>query len=350
MKIRQATVLDEEAWNRFVAQQADATPYHHFAWKQCIEEAYGMKSYHLIAEDNEGQIRGILPLTMISRPLFSDTLCSLPYCDRGEALTDSPEIEELLLQHALTLGQTLGARHYEYRGQQSADIQNESELFDQKIRMVLALPNTSDALFKGFKAKLRSQINKAKKNGLSVELGNSETQLRAFYSVFVRNMRDLGSPTHSQHWFRAILKHFGDQCVVSTILHEGQAIGGGLILIQGKTAFIPWASTLREFNHLSSNMLLYWSLLEYASDHGCSAFDFGRSTYGEGTYKFKKQWGAEPIPLKWTTFDLASGQVEQANANAQSGKTRKQVEAVWRKIPLPMTVELGSFVRKYISL
>ena len=28
-------------------------------------------------------------------------------------------------------------------------------------------------------------------------------------------------------------------------------------------------------------------------------FDFGRSSEGEGTYKFKKQWGAKPTPLVW---------------------------------------------------
>ncbi len=350
MRIRLATDLDEAAWNQFIAKQDDATPYHHFAWKQCIEQAYGMQAYHLVAEDQGGALTGILPMVMIRRPFLTDKLCSLPYCDRGEALGDTEEIKEALLQHALAVGKQHGARHYEYRDQLCDKQLDELEMSGQKIRMVLDLPDSSEALLKGFKAKLRSQINKAVKNGLSVELGNSEELLQSFYSVFTKNMRDLGSPTHSLHWFRAIREHFNDHCVISTILHEGKTIGGGLILIQGQTAFIPWASTLREFNHLSSNMLLYWSLLEYSADHGCKVFDFGRSTFGEGTYKFKKQWGAYPVPLKWTTFDPGSGQIQQQNTATTSAWSRKMIESVWRRIPLPVTVVAGSMIRKYISL
>lgn len=38
-------------------------------------------------------------------------------------------------------------------------------------------------------------------------------------------------------------------------------------------------------------MLIHWTFLARAADHGFSRFDFGRSSVGEGTYKFKEQWG-----------------------------------------------------------
>ncbi|MEZ5583585.1 MAG: GNAT family N-acetyltransferase [Candidatus Competibacteraceae bacterium] len=62
---------------------------------------------------------------------------------------------------------------------------------------------------------------------------------------------------------------------------------------------IPWASSLRKYNSLSPNMLLYWSVLEFACKKGYRIFDFGRSTPGEGTYRFKEQWGAKPVQLYW---------------------------------------------------
>ena len=46
-------------------------------------------------------------------------------------------------------------------------------------------------------------------------------------------------------------------------------------------------------------MLLYWTFLAFAADNGYGQFDFGRSTPGEGTYRFKSQWGAEPHQLYW---------------------------------------------------
>ena len=60
---------------------------------------------------------------------------------------------------------------------------------------------------------------------------------------------------------------------------------------------IPWASSVKAFNKWSPNMLLYWTCLEFACAQGYRTFDFGRSTVGEGTYRFKEQWGAKPHPL-----------------------------------------------------
>ena len=62
---------------------------------------------------------------------------------------------------------------------------------------------------------------------------------------------------------------------------------------------IPWAASLRTHNRYSPNMLLYWSVLAFACEKGYRNFDFGRSTPGEGTYRFKEQWGARPVQLYW---------------------------------------------------
>jgi hypothetical protein len=88
---------------------------------------------------------------------------------------------------------------------------------------------------------------------------------------------------------------------------------------------------------------------------GCTEFDFGRSTYDEGTYKFKRQWGAEPVPLAWsdlvhnlapiqTTTDITSTGSDNVN------QIRALVEKTWSKLPLGVTTRLGPKIRKHISL
>ena len=52
------------------------------------------------------------------------------------------------------------------------------------------------------------------------------------------------------------------------LLKENQAVGCGIILFTKHTVSIPWASTLREYNRLSPNMLLYWSFMKRAIDRG----------------------------------------------------------------------------------
>ena len=353
MEITIAQDKDAKRWNEYVSRHAHASPYHLFAWKQSIEFSYSQQSFYLMALDNQNQITGILPTILIKPPLGYATLCSLPYCDRGEALADSPAIVEQLISKANELRQKLKAHRYEYRSTKLTAYEINAQhatTEPQKVRMILELPETSEALLAGFKTKLRSQIKKAEKNGLTFEIGNNESLVSAFYNVFTINMRDLGSPTHSKRWFESISHFYAEDCIISVIKSNGIPIGAGLILINGKTATIPWASTLRKYNKLAPNMMLYWSLLEYATDNGCQQFDFGRSSIGEGTFKFKQQWGAKPFALDWKTYPEIINKAVNKDKLQQSSSLRQTAENIWRKLPLPLTIQLGSRVRKYISL
>jgi FemAB-related protein (PEP-CTERM system-associated) len=351
MEIAVAQDKDIERWDRYVSQQPQASPYHYYAWKLAAETAYRQKSCYLMALDAQQQVCGILPVIFIKRPFAQASLCSLPYCDRGEALADSESIAESLVAHANQLRQSMEAAAYEYRASMpfNRDLDTDHILPGSKVRMLLPLPDSSADLLAGFKAKLRSQIKKAEKNGLSFKTGNNDTLLADFYQVFTVNMKDLGSPVHSLDWFKAIARHYADRCVISVVRYNDIPVGAGLILRHTETAAIPWASTLRSYNKLAPNMLLYWSLLEYATDHGNHFFDFGRSTIGEGTFKFKQQWGAIPVPLDWTTFPEMESEATQPVVASKSS-LRETAENIWKRLPLPLTVLIGSRVRKYISL
>ena len=97
-------------------------------------------------------------------------------------------------------------------------------------------------------------------------------------------------------------------------------------------------------------MMLYWSLLAYATDNGCQQFDFGRSSIGEGTYKFKLQWGTRPVELDWKTYPETLPKVEKEEKPHQHISLRHTAENVWRKLPISITILLGSRIRKYITL
>lgn len=349
MLIRIATDDDGAKWDHFVSHHSKASPYHRFAWKTSIQNSYSHKCYYLIAEDKDGNIVGILPSALIKPPLTSGQLCSLPFCDRGESLTVDSKVEQALMIKAHEIA---AANHasYEYRASGNISADN-VKVYENghKVRMLLELPESSDTLLASFKSKLRSQVKKAEKNGLDLEIGRNSHLIDAFYKVFTINMRDLGSPTHSKKWFQEITRNYQQNMIISIIKYNNQPVGAGMVLFNGVTAAIPWASTKREFNRLSPNMMLYWSLLRYATDHGYKVFDFGRSGFGEGTYRFKQQWGAYPVPLQWETYK--KNLVEPQNVELQrKGNIRPIVESIWRHLPLPMTVKLGSGIRKYISL
>ncbi|RDV29428.1 GNAT family N-acetyltransferase [Alteromonas aestuariivivens] len=338
------------AWNAYVAADPLATPYHRFEWQRAVNQAYGHPIAGLMAlSKSTNAVVGVLPAIQMNIPFAGRKICALPYCDAGYGLADSPEILAAMRNGLIEFNQRQSGKYVEIRDVTQTPMDS-GAMQGQKVRMLLTLPESSEALLASFKSKLRSQIRKAEKNGLTVSLGTQSEFIEAFYQVYARNMRDLGSPVHKQAWFEQIIRHYGDNALISVVYKGEHPAGAGLILKNGSSACIPWASTLREYNPLAPNMLLYWSLLEHCADNGIRLFDFGRSTYEEGTYRFKKQWGAEPQLLLWKKFNHQAQPLADSGRESGSGSLRAMVENTWRKLPLGFTIKAGALIRPYISL
>jgi FemAB-related protein (PEP-CTERM system-associated) len=350
MKIRVAVVRDQAAWDEYVDSHNEATPYHRFAWLLSIEQAYQHQNVSLLAF-NDDKIVGVLPCIKMQKPLSKVSYCALPFCDLGFGLANEPSILQALQSEALALLQREGGNSFDYRD--SVDTLPGDELTGKKVRMILPLPGNSEALMAGLKSKLRSQIRKAEKNGLTCVITNSQTQIDDFYQIFAINMRKLGSPVHSKKWFECLFNNYAQYFILSVVYSDNVPVGAGIVLRSANKVAIPWASTVAEYNKLAPNMMLYWSLLEHVSDLGCTEFDFGRSTYDEGTYKFKRQWGAEPVPLAWSNLvsNLAPNNTTMdETCTANNSQIRTLVEKTWSKLPLGITTRLGPKIRKHISL
>ncbi|HEB66740.1 MAG TPA: FemAB family PEP-CTERM system-associated protein [Gammaproteobacteria bacterium] len=350
IEVRQATAADAPAWDAYLAGRPEATPYHRHAWLEAVEASYGHASRGLMALRN-GRVVGILPAVHMRRPLGGGRLCCLPYCDLGHAVGDDDRVIRALLDHLEAVRRETGAGFIEYRDTATPEetrTMAADDLAGSKVRMLLPLPDSSETLMSGFKSKLRSQIRKAEKNGLSWRIGNDPRAIGDFHHILSRNMHRLGSPVHGRAWFEQLAQRYADDLILSVVDLDGQPVAAGLVLMSGDRACIPWASTLSEYNRLAPNMLLYWSLLARVIDAGKREFDFGRSTCGEGTYRFKQQWGAKPVALKWSR--LAGGETLQENAATPPGSARRLVEGMWRRLPLALTNRIGSRIRKHISL
>ncbi len=347
MLTRLAQNIDKEKWDTYVQNHPDAAPYHLWAWRESIREAYDHKAYYLIAEDNK-QICGILALVHMKLPLLQNQLVSLPFCDLGGPLVNSRDIEAQLLNEAIKLGKKLSASKIEVRNRpiNTMDTIVQPHKTTEKVSMLLPLPHSAEVLWSGFKSKLRSQVRKAEKNGLLFQWGHL-SDIYAFYAVFSQNMHELGSPVHSKKWLQSVLSNYGEKAKMGLVFLKNRPVGGGIVLLCGKTVSIPWASTLRQFNRLGPNMLLYWSFLKFSADNGYTMFDFGRSTPGEGTYKFKTQWGSTPQPLQWQ--NLMENRAGDSKAK-NSGRIRAFAERMWPHLPLWAANSVGPNIRKHISL
>ena len=327
-------------WNEYVASRTDATGYHEWAWRDVFERALGCPPIYFAAR-REGTIVGVLPTVLLNSWLFGRALVSLPFLNYGGVLADDDAAARALLDAAMDTGRARRCAHVELRHfrRQFADLPCKQH----KVTMTLPL-RAVPALWDALDRKARNQVRKAQKSGLTYRDGGAEL-LDDFYAVFARNMRDLGTPVHSVRFFTEVLRTFPGRARVHVVSREALPVAAGLTFETRGTVEIPWASSVRDFNALCPNHLLYWSMLESASARGCTTFDFGRSTPNEGTYKFKEQWGAAPVPLYWEYGLLGGG--ELPNASPNNPKFRLAI-AMWKQLPLGVANRIGPMIVRAI--
>ena len=328
------TDVPPDEWDAYVAARPEATMYHRSAWAAVIRNAFGHASLPLAAVER-GRVVGLLPVVFFDTPLFGRFAVSMPFLNYGGIVADSPEVGRALLAAAIAATRDARGAYLELR--HTRRMFEELAVQTHKVSMLLPLERSVDAQWTGLDRKLRNQIRKAEKSNLTVRCGGVDL-LDAFYDVLAENMRDLGSPVQSRRFYEEILKAFPDRSRLLTVWLDNRPVAASCVLWHGDRMEVPWASSLRRYNPLCPNVLLYWEMLKCAIGQGVVTFDFGRSTPLEGTYQFKAQWGAEAQPLYWEYW-LAEG----ARLPDRSPTNRKfeAVIAVWQRLPVAVTRALG---------
>ena len=342
-RVRLASDADADSWNDFVDTAANAEVYHRYEWRFLLEDVFEHRCHYLLAEDGEGNVVGVLPASEISSLLFGRFIVSIPYFNYCGALGASAAVRDSLVTRLAAVATEVGAAHVELRHRDEVELEWPAKT--DKISMQLSLPEDEEQLWQQFSSKLRAQVRRPKKAGATCRSGGLEL-LDDFYAVFSRNMRDLGTPVFPKAMFEKMLSLFPTITRVFVVDLDGMPAAAGITIGYRGVLEIPVASSLRAFNRQAVNMLLYWSVLQYAIREQYETFDFGRSTVDSGPHRFKKQWGAEPQPLRWHYWLKDGGDLPQLNP---SNPKFRVATAIWQRLPLGIATYLGPKVIRFLA-
>jgi len=322
-------------WQSYVLSKGVVPLSRHPAWLNVFRK--GLRHDVSCLEAVEGEAtRGILPLAHVSSLLFGNFLVSLPYLNYGGVLADDELTVSLLVDRAVQLADELGVRYLELRQEQPIEHPKLAQRMSSKVHMRLALPAKSELLWKALSAKVRNQVRKGQKSGLSVAWGGQEL-LAEFHAVFSHNMRDLGTPTYGKKFFASILSQFPDRAEFCLVRAGETPVAGALLLHGWGVTEVPSASSLRKYNHTCANMLMYWHLLERSIERRQQVFDFGRSSRDSSTHRFKEQWGAKESSSEWQYY-LRKGSI--SDMRPENPRYRRLIR-IWQRLPVAVTRLLG---------
>lgn len=330
-----------EDWDAFVTAFPDASLYHLRGWSELAREVFGHRALFVESRDPSGTLLGVLPVIQQRSRLLGNFATSLAFCNYGGPLAADPQVAAQLMHAAVGVAEALGCRYLEFRDLEPRIVDWPRRA--DKITLQLALPATFEALAKRLGTKLRAQVKRAEREGVRCRCGSAEL-LDDFYGVFAENMRDLGTPVYPKRFFRSILERFPGHCQLVVIDWQGVPAAAAFLSFWRQTAEVPWASCRAKAKPLGMNMKLYWELLTVAVGRGCTVFDFGRSTVDSGTYRFKRQWGAEPRALYWYRWTPGAEHPPAGAHGEDRGRAMQLATALWQRLPLGIANTLGPLI------
>jgi len=342
LEVKHDTVIENaDKWDAYVDASAQGNLYHSSKFLKNLEDSFGYQGVFIWAEE-DGEIVGVLPLMSVPSLMSkSPRLIGLPASTCSGAIGKSAEAVQSMLDLGSKLTRDLNAKYLELRQQ----IQAGSTLItkDSYVTFIYNLENGSGELWDALNRKTRGSIRKAEKSGLEIEVDSGD--LSTFYNLYIRRLRDLGSPPYPLSFFRKLMKEFGDSVKISLVKKGDRIIASCFSIIYKDTIHAMLAGADRRHLSLNPYSLMYWKIIESAASQGVKYFDFGRSRLGTGSYDFKKNWGFPSTQLYYQYY-LGSA---QKHPQLESGSIlTRTFQITWRLLPLPVVAWLGPKIRKYI--
>lgn len=338
MEIYELQTKDEEKWDNYVIKSDKATFYHQIGWKKVVEKTYGHKPYYLIAEEG-GNVKGIFPLFLINSKIFGRKFVSVPFAPYGGVCAENSKVETLLIDKAKLIAKEKNVDYLEMRSK--IDIEGNFEQNSQYYTLILQLENNSELLWDKLSRKVRNAVRKGVKNNLEFKIGKD--YCKDFYRIYSQNMKNLGTPAHKQSFFKNLLTEFPDKIEIGVVKYENIVIASIFLLYFRDTVTSGWAASDRRYLELSPNNLIYWECIKSGCECGYKYFDFGKSIWDSGTYRFKIPWGAEPYQLYYQYYLHKAKVIPNVS---QENENRKLFAQLYSKVPLQLANLIGPKLRK----
>jgi len=307
MDVYRIDPLTDQRWAALIARHPQSSVFHSTGWIDALHRTYGYEPVAYTTSPPGRDLADGFPFCRICTWLTGRRLVSLPFSDHCAPLVESPEAFEALLA---AIERDLGNENWKYAEirPSAPALAVPAELAETEafILHTLDLRPGLRELFRGLHRDcVQRKIQRAERERLKCEEGNSEPLLRKFYSLLLKTRRRHGLPPQPLQWFRNLAACLGEKVRIRVASKGKVAVAGILTLLHGKTLVFKYGGSDERFNNLGGTQLLLWRAIEDASASGLLAFDLGRSEpENSGLVTFKDRWGATRSALHYYRCSL----------------------------------------------
>jgi hypothetical protein len=346
--------LSDSSWDAFVVDHPFGWITHLSGWKKLLEESFANMSGHylVLRDDSSDAITAALPVFKVESWLKRDRLVSIPFATICDPLVSTHEEMKVLLTMLADLKNSLGISNVEIRTHASASLLEDagfSRDMEYKNHFII-LDREPEQLKQTFHRRaIKKRIAQAVSSRLVSRLGESESDLRAFYRLHLMTRKRLGFPPQPYSFFENLWQIFAPSGRLALLLAErDKQILGGLMLLKFKNRVSAevLASDV-SFRSMHTDIFLYWEAIKIAFHEGYKIFDFGRTSISNVSLMlFKNRWGTTTVDLPQFFCPVEASDTKSIHARYQSSRLLRQL---LRVMPIKASERIGNLYYNHFT-
>jgi CelD/BcsL family acetyltransferase involved in cellulose biosynthesis len=349
-------------WDAFVHSRPDASVFHHSAWLRALEAEYGQRPQGLAAESGAHDLHGVLPLVLTrglpfqrSGRLTGRRLSSLPRTPTAGPLA----IDAAALQALTSAGVERAKKHpamlqMKVEGPRLDGVVEGLAGVPWRPTYVIDLPrHPAEVRFGNGRnhARIKWAVSKAERMNVRVRRAESETELRAWYELYLATMRSYVLPPRPYRFFVGMWSYlrplgFMELTLAERVTADSRTLLAGSIFLKFRdTVFYAFNGRRRSELSLRPNDLIMWHAIHEAAGAGYRRFDLGEvDPKNETLAEFKMKWGSVATWL-YRYYHPNPGVPADP---IPDGQTLKAARALWRRMPLAGTAIVGDQIYRFL--
>lgn len=340
-------VLGADA-SRFLEGDAHATIFQGDAWASVLAQGYGHQTHFFVARSGT-EVRGVFVVVRQRVWPLGEKWVALPYqfhC--GPPIAEDPDIAAALIRAALAAARSANARYLEVRGSRFSDVMQAEGLVRVDTGLLATNIDFRTHTVGMIRKTTRHEVRYASEAGVVVEHVPAVEGMKLYLAMYLRDMRDLGTPQAGRKLFDAMSRHLAGALDIVVARRQGEVLGSMMVLGDQRVAFLRGVAgtmtpTSRE--HFVGKALTYAGI-EAARARGVATFSMGMTWAGDAGLKaYKSGWGGtvEPIDSFVATF---KGEAPRPGDYFGGYKLARRL---WSKTPLLVAEPVGHRITRWIG-
>lgn len=277
-----------------MARHAGASVFHQRSWLEALARTYGYEPFVLTTAPAGEPLENGVVVCRISSWMTGTRLVSLPFSDHCEPLLANldqlPEfINWLRAECDLQRWQYVELRPLSETQSASYGIKPSCSYWFHELDIRPSLEQIFRRLHNN---SFRRKVQRAERERLSYEVGQSEQLLDEFYRLQLTTRRRHQMLPQPRTWFRNLLKCMGDKLQIRLSRRNGVPIAAMLTMQHRSCVVYKYGCSDERFHSLGGMPFLLWRLVEESKASGAEKIDFGRTDLNnEGLIVFKDRLG-----------------------------------------------------------